>query len=296
MSTKRFSSKSFSVIIPLICILISFVLISLGIKAESVDAESAKQWWWIISPSLSGKLLTKLGEITFVLGVFHAVFDYFVTRKLVEESTKAAVQSERVAESGIEDFRYDSEDVDYVQAIIGSSDLVIGFHHSSRIIATYSSYFVKRAQLGRKTTFIALGSPSAAITYLDQRRGKAIDVDKKLEELNFHIAEIKRKSGVGDCIELFNHGAVLSYSFVYTGQYIWVKPNRNSNGYETVPALKVAAGSPLFEFFGRDIMEFITEVKGPKIEIPLLAKVSSLFRATSGERQNNVIEESNRKD
>lgn len=256
------TSRTWSIVLPLICLLLCILLIGLGMNIEKIPSPEPNQFsLWLIPPYLVGKLVGKLGEIVFVLGVFHVVFDYFVTKRLVHESTRAAVQSDRVASSGIEDFWQDSERVDYISDIAGSGQLIIGMHYSSRILARYTDLFVERAKKNKKTQILALGIESAAITYLAARRGKAIDVGKKLTEVEFHISEIKRKSGKADCIEMVHHSAVLSYSFVLTDQHVWVKPNRNANGYEATPAVKVSAGYPLFTFFEKDIKDFTDEMK-----------------------------------
>ena len=58
-------------------------------------------------------------------------------------------------------------------------------------------------------------------------------------------------------IRLLYHDRVMRYSFIGTNEYLWVKFFTNSPHRAVVPALKIRAGTPLFEFFRQDIQRLM---------------------------------------
>ncbi|HEY2971522.1 MAG TPA: hypothetical protein VGJ48_03335 [Pyrinomonadaceae bacterium] len=98
---------------------------------------------------------------------------------------------------------------------------------------------------------------SAAAQYLRDSKTGIADVSGGVERIKQIIDEAN--SGLTNKIAIKTHDRVLRYSFIRTDESIWIKFYANSNQRVTIPALKVNAGTPLYNFFNEDIELLLTQ-------------------------------------
>ncbi|MBD3617855.1 MAG: hypothetical protein HUJ28_00020 [Chromatiales bacterium] len=203
--------------------------------------------------------LANIGVMLLVFGAIQWVFDVGVRKQLFEEITALTVKNIHVATSGIIDVVQNSRDVDYSDLITQSTLLTIGLNYTPRIFEDYLSIFKERSRRGMDTNLIVIDFNSDAGSFLLGMEKEAGHVVPNQDKLRRIIEEI---NNIGDGkIRVLSHSAVLRYSFVQGDSSIWVKPYRNSNGRDEIPAIQLKKGTWIYDFFSSDISALIGQAQ-----------------------------------
>jgi len=109
----------------------------------------------------------------------------------------------------------------------------------------------KRAATKKNTTIMLMDENSAAARHLKESKIGIAGVGGDVSRIRKLIDEAAQGGTRYICIKI--HDKVLRYSFILTEESIWIKFYTNSPGRVAVPALKVRAGTPLYDFFDVDI-------------------------------------------
>ena len=82
-------------------------------------------------------LLGNLGLYISVVVTLQYFFDSKSKRNLIDEVRFASISNSNISKSGISDVLINSKDVNYCDVLGHKSNIVIGFHYSTRIIDDY---------------------------------------------------------------------------------------------------------------------------------------------------------------
>lgn len=241
--------KSNSHVVQLSIILLGVVAIALATALEDCV---------FLSVELD-KALSNVGAVLLVTAALQWFFDFRMREALISEIAEAAIGSERIARSGIADFIDNSTNVDYSEEIRRSDKLIIGLHYSSRILEHNLQHLRDRSKRKKKTTIVALDPASPAASFLQALAQESRNIDEKARALQKKIDEVF--DGHVDSVNVVSHHSILRYSFVLGDSLIWLKFYKNSSKLDTIPALMIRSGTPLFEFFEKDITDLINDAE-----------------------------------
>lgn len=204
------------------------------------------------------ELLAHVGALLLIVGLLHWMFDLSLRRQLTQEIFDAVVGAGRISSSGIVDVHHSSREVDYKKLILSANKLVVGEHYSSRFFEDYAPQIRERLEKGNETVVILLDQNSGAARYLTESRSGHGDVSAQLSKIK-ELTSVRAKRGGAKFsgAKLKCHDRVLRYSFVMTEELIWVRFFTNSHGYSLVPAICVAKGTQLYEFFLTDVTRLL---------------------------------------
>ena len=132
-----------------------------------------------------------------------------------------------------------------------SSELIIGVHYDARFLTDRSELIAKRILAKRVTTIMHVNPESKAAEYLRDSKSGISDIADSVRKLRQIAKEHFHDSPF---LTLQEMNRVLRYTFTYCETSIWVRFITNSAGHVAgVPAVKIAAGTPLYDFFKADI-------------------------------------------
>ena len=198
--------------------------------------------------------VANLGSLLTVTALIQFLFDVNLRKSLIAEVVSYA----DIFDKGLARVALDSKKVDYSSEIVNSSKLIVGCHYSPRIFENFFDDFKSRVKKRRHTVVLLLDEESDAASFLH----KSLEADghprEKQEKLRSLIARLDPD---GEYFDIQYFRSILRYSFFKSDSGVWVKHAKNAKGFDTIPALFIRSGSPLFEFYSRDISEFM-EVEG----------------------------------
>lgn len=195
-------------------------------------------------------LVVNIGALLLVVGALQWIFDEGLREEIVQEISVAALGSDRIYKSGIRDCLDNSKKIDEESIWKATESLVIGVHYSNRFFDDHEEVIKHRINSNKETHIFHIEETSVAATYLRQSHSGRSDIGEKTKNLTDLI---EKEFGASPLIKVIKHNRVLRYSFIKTDQTVWVRFFTNSEGYSAIPAIKVEIGSPLFEFFQKDI-------------------------------------------
>jgi hypothetical protein len=196
-------------------------------------------------------LIVEVGALLLIVGILHWVYESTVRRQLVQEIVETVVGAGRLSTSGIVDFRIHSRDVNYTDMIRHAKTLTIGEHFSPRIFEDFAPHFRHRHSSGLETVVLLLKAGSPAETYMKENFPGFGNNELKIERIRVILQDTPGTKH--PALKLKWHRQILRYSFVLTEESIWVRFYRNSFGFSLVPAICIAKGSPIYEFFAEDV-------------------------------------------
>jgi hypothetical protein len=196
-------------------------------------------------------LLAEIGALLFVLAVLHFMFEMRLRDEMLKEVSAAVLGNERLHGAGLEDCMMSSRDVKEPTHWETCSNLTIGVQYSPRFIEDSHWLIEKRAVAHRHTTILVMDEESPAARYLQESKTGIADVRGGVTRIR-QLVDSAAKDNKG-YVTIKKHDRVLRYSFIHTDEFIWIKFYTNSNERTLTPAMKIRAGTPLFEFFSADI-------------------------------------------
>ncbi|MGH9822157.1 MAG: hypothetical protein ACREDR_02700 [Blastocatellia bacterium] len=224
-----------------------YLLMLLGVTLIAVGNSISFEVWKI----RIDHLVSEIGALFLVVGTLHWMFEYGLRREMLKDISDAVLGNEKIGQSGLIDIQIDSKEVREIDHWKRSKSLVIGMHYSDRFFEDHQDVIDQRCMNQLDTTLILIDPTSKAADYLKVSASGTSSIESSLEKVNTLITESVKKNL--HRVKVFEHQRVLRYTFIYTEEAVWVKLFTNSKGRAHVPALKIQAGSPLFEFFKADI-------------------------------------------
>ena len=204
---------------------------------------------------------SNLGLYVAVVVALQWVYDQHTRRDLLMEVTQAAISNTNVARSGIDDYIERTRDINYQQMFSNSQNITIGFHHNPRIIDQYITELEARMRLGKKTAVLLSNPDGRAMNYLSEFEDESNHLRPDIRKILGKLAALNQIGDGEAPIKAKLHDTILRYSFVFSIEGVWIKPYRNSSGRATTPGIFVRSGSPLYEFYKRDIAELWEEAE-----------------------------------
>ncbi|MDE0364287.1 MAG: hypothetical protein OXP09_01795 [Gammaproteobacteria bacterium] len=180
-------------------------------------------------------------------------YDNHTKRQLLIEVSKAAIAYTNVARSGISNFVEKTREIDYDELFSHSETIIIGFQHNPRVVDEYFTELQSRVTDGKETRILVSDQNGNAVTYLSKSLQDSDHIIPEIRKVIDKTNAINRVEKAKQTLQLRFHDAVLTYSFVYSKDGVWIKAYRNSLGKSSPPGIFVRSASPLFEFYKQDI-------------------------------------------
>jgi hypothetical protein len=208
------------------------------------------------------RLIAEVGALILVVGILHWLFDLGLRKEMLREVSASVVGSTVLHECGLDSCSMNSRQVDDSAHWSQSAHLTIGNQYSARFFKDFHHVLRERCRRKLPTTVTVLHSDGSAAAYL--RGSMSVDpgVKAAVSEILALLEQID--NGTKKYVHVIFHNQVLRYSFIQTGEYIWIKFFTNSPGRAIVPAFKVRSGTPLFNFFADDIKRLLECSDGKK--------------------------------
>jgi hypothetical protein len=215
---------------------------------------------WTIWNVKLHELLANIGALILVIGVLQWFFDEESRQQLIDQIIVALAnylnRRETLDQLGVADCITDSKAIvgeRWAQELVSARVLVIGVHYSDSVIVRFESIINARITQNKITQILHSAPDGIAKEYLENCLSVQTNLESKVSRFLRLIDERFSQSAK---VRTIPHHRVLRYSFVYTEQFIWLVFLTNTDGYEpAIPALKVSSGTPLFDFFQKDIRD-----------------------------------------
>jgi len=202
------------------------------------------------------RLMAEVGALILVVGILHWAFEFGLRKAMLSEVAGTVVGSAHLHDSGLVSCNMNARHVDESVHWSQSANLTIGYQYSPSFFKEIHEVLRQRCRSGLPTTVAILRANGAAARYLHDSTTGTPTIGKSVAEIVALLEEVS--VGEKACTLLF-HDRVLRYSFIQTDEHVWIKFYANSAARTTVPALKVSAGTPLFNFFANDIKRLLEE-------------------------------------
>jgi len=197
------------------------------------------------------RLVAEVGALLLVVGILHALFEFGLRGEMLREVSKAVVGDTVLHDSGLNSCEMNSRLVDERAHWTRAATLAVGFQYSPGFFKDYHEVLKTRCAAGLPTTVTVMTPDGVAATYLRDSKTGLAKVAEGVNDIRQLLAEAD--TGTTKRIRLFAHDRILRYSYIRTDEFVWIKFFTNSPDRALVPAFKVRAGTPLFEFFSGDI-------------------------------------------
>jgi hypothetical protein len=226
-------------------------------RRKAGDANSYSWTTWNIK---THELLANVGALILVVGLLQWFFDEESRQQLIERIISAIgeylTRRDHFHRLGATECTADSKTITsepWAKDLIDAKSLAIGIHYSDSLIARFESIIRARIAQNKITQILHSDPNGLARTYLEKCLSVPVDLPSKVSRLQEVVATRFDESSK---VRMIQHSRVLRYSFIYSEEALWIIFLTNSDGYEpTLPAFKISSGSPLFEFFRRDIKD-----------------------------------------
>lgn len=198
------------------------------------------------------RLLAEIGALFFIVFVLHWLFELGLREEMLRDVSSTVSGSALLHDSGVESCNINSRLVEERVHWSHCPDLIIGRLYSTRFLKDFHEVFQTRNVAGLKTTIIVIAPDGSSARYLQDEGLAPESIRASLQETK-NIVEALNGGKRRPPTKLLTYDRVLRYSFIYTSEHIWIIFYTNNPGRANVPAFKIRAGSPLFQFFERDI-------------------------------------------
>ncbi|MBD2457923.1 hypothetical protein H6G80_28135 [Nostoc sp. FACHB-87] len=195
-------------------------------------------------------VVANIGALFLFVGTIEWVFDETARRELVYELFRSIRGDDRLHRNGLIDCVINSREVIEEEEWIKAKTLVIGIHYSPRFVEDNIDLIKERTKNKRRTVICYVGVSTAASEYLKNSASGLSDIDASITKLK---SLVQTQFSGSHYVELIEHDRVLRYMFIYTESSIWIKFFTNAKGHAIVPAMRIRAATPLFDFFKNDI-------------------------------------------
>lgn len=240
-----YKSKLKSHLIALVMLIIALLLITIG------QIESTTE----ILKINFGTILSNFGSFIGFIAVSQWLYDQFVRQNFFEEIATTIVNCQSIQSSGIVEFFPDSKRIDITSYISTSKEMLVTTLYSNRIIEANIDNLRKRVVSGKKLIILSLAINKLTAQYLDSINWIKLnklkihdeDINQTVQELN----SIKKNT-----VTRKHFDTIPKYTALMFDHDIIIIFNTNSQGKKTTPALRIHAGSELFDFFKKDLEEF----------------------------------------
>ncbi|MBW7568475.1 hypothetical protein KIF53_20900 [Chromobacterium subtsugae] len=209
------------------------------------------------------ELIANIGALLLVVGVMQWFFDQ-EGRRLIIDDVKSTLdfyfskhdgeikKRDFVRSGGVIDFLEHSRDLhsdDNRKELGEVSKFIIGVHYSDGFLSRFKDLIESRLSRGKEVHIHRVKAGGAAAKYLEHWHVGAI-VSQCISKQDRVVGAFKN----GNLITIRDVDAVQKYSFIYTEKFIWVILSTSSMGYvASIPALKIQAGTAMYEFLKNDI-------------------------------------------
>lgn len=208
-------------------------------------------------------LVANIGALLLVVGVMQWYFDEEGRRLIIDdikgtlencfnEQASSLIKKDGVFAGGVVGFLANSKDLhgdEFCNQLREVDRFVIGVHYSDGFLTRFKELIESRLKLGKEVALHRVRLNGAAQNYL-QHWHSGTDVLSNLKKQDGVIDKISQSSA----IEITDSDVVQKYTFIYTEKFIWIIFSTSSIGYvSSMPALRVQAGSPMYNFFKNDI-------------------------------------------
>ncbi len=197
--------------------------------------------------------LTDLGLYIAVVVVLQFYYDKHMKHELISEVAESALSNSNVATSGISDFVNNTKRINYETMLTHSEEITVGFLHSTRFIDDHVSELRNRVKEGKKTSILLVNPDGRVVSYLTKIVHDSDHIKPEIKKNINKVGQINNESGVKEKITMKYHDAILRYSFVHSMEGTWIKMYRNSLGIATTPGIYIRNGSPMYDFYKKDI-------------------------------------------
>jgi hypothetical protein len=205
------------------------------------------------------EVISNVGALILVVGVLQWFFDEESRQNLINRIGSHIdahlIQKENLTRCGLISCELDSKHIisaEYAAELIASEKLIIGIHYSDTAVARFESIIRTRESQNKTTQIIHSDANGISKPYLEKCLSVPINLSNKISQLESFVSSRFQPPTV----QMTKHGRVLRYSFVASSQIIWIIFLTNTDGYEpAIPALRLSQGSPLYEFFKKDISD-----------------------------------------
>ncbi|WP_414754655.1 hypothetical protein [Anabaena sp. CCY 9910] len=195
-------------------------------------------------------ILANIGALFLFVGTIEWIFDETARRELVYELFRSIRGDERIHRNGLVDCVINSKEVSEPEEWVRAKILVVGIHYSSRFVEDNIDLIKERIRNKRRTVICHVGVSTVASKYLKDSASGLSDINTGISKLK---SLVQSQFNGSQYIDLIEHDRVLRYMFIYTELGIWIKFFTNAKGHTTVPAIRIGAATPLFDFFKNDI-------------------------------------------
>jgi hypothetical protein len=215
---------------------------------------------WTIANVKIDQLISNLGALILVVGVLQWFFDEESRQRLIDRINVQIegylAKRDNLTRLGATECTIDSKSIvsqPWADELIEARTLAIGIHYSDGVIVRFETIIRARMAQNKITQVIHSDPNGLGRSYLEGCLSIPVDLEQKVARLQQLVATRFEQSSK---IRMISHKRVLRYSFIYSERAIWLIFLTNSDGYEpALPAFRIAGGTPLFEFFKRDIAD-----------------------------------------
>jgi hypothetical protein len=208
------------------------------------------------------RLVAETGALFLIVGVLHWLFELGLREEMIREVAATTVGSTLLHDSGLEGCHINSRKMDESIHWERSPTLIVGRQYSVSFFKDHFEVLKRRCAQGLPTTITVLSAEGAAARYLEDSKTGNPDIKESVQEIGDLVEEMD--GGKKKVVRLLFHDRVLRYSFLRSNESIWITFFTNSPERAMVPAFKIRAGTPLFDFFAEDIdrlLEHSSELK-----------------------------------
>ena len=244
-------SNSSSKLFTLIIIIVGMLFLLAGAKMPPLN-------WIGISWS---NFFTDVGLYIAVVGAFQFYYDNRVKHELVTKVAESALSNAKVAQSGVSNFTNNTKHINYETMLSQSEEITIGFHHSARFVDDHVFELRSRGKKGKKTSVLLANPDGRAVNFLSKAGYPSDHIKPEIEKNINRIEQINNEPGVKEKIKMKYHDTILRYAFVHSIEGTWIKTYRNSTGLATTPGIFIRSGSPLYDFYQKDIDDLRMEAQ-----------------------------------
>ena len=233
--------------------IITFIMATFGLAMITLANAFHYEWEKIELD----RLVAEVGALVLVVGILHWFFEFFLRKEMLREVSVAVIGNTRLHDNGLVSCTMDSRQVQDREHWMHTASLTIGLQYSPKFFKDFHDTLRFRCASKLPTTVAVLRSDGTAAHYLTESKTGNAAVAECIREITALLVEAAK--GGATTVRLMFHDRVLRYSFIRTDEFIWVKFFTNSPDRATVPAFKIRAETPLFEFFDSDIRRLLEQ-------------------------------------
>ena len=202
-------------------------------------------------------ILANLGALLLIVGILQFLYDVYIRKTLFQALISEILSDQRVAASGICEYRVDSKSITFTEEFLNSDKLIIGVNYSARILDHSLDLVHERVRLKKKMKIVHVKPNTIAARFLDDEYGDP-KFDVRLKRL-YDI--VKEADPDGTIIDICAVDTILRYSFISFDSRIWVIVGTNGLGRRNVPGFFVRSPGSWYNHFADDIEKLTNQAR-----------------------------------